>query len=148
MASRQLINLANAEPIHDVRSVKPHARSVQELVEATLVLFSTEPKEKCADRHRLVLWQTPDRQSVDFHTETASPAIARRSSDTAKLRRLETGHRAGTGCEALLLEPGALQHGEEEIRQRVVVRAIEGQVLTVAEAASGEQHRHVAIIVA
>ena len=45
------------------------------------------------------------------------------------------------------LEAETLEHGDIEIRQRIVVFAVEGQVLPVPEAAAGQKNGQVAVVV-
>ena len=42
-----------------------------------------------------------------------------------------------------VFDPHALEHGNEQVRKRVVLIAVEGEVAGVPEAAAREQHRHV-----
>ena len=42
--------------------------------------------------------------------------------------------------------PKTLQFADEQIWQRVVALSIERQMLTVPKTATGEQHRHVAVV--
>ena len=45
-------------------------------------------------------------------------------------------------------DPKSLQHGDIEIREWIVVVAVEGEVLAVSEAAAGEDDWQVAVVVA
>ena len=57
----------------------------------------------------------------------------------ASSRDFQTAHGAGGGGEAVGFDAELLEHGDVEVRQRVVVLGIEGEVLAVPEAAAGEE---------
>src|SRR5215204_3133498 len=60
-----------------------------------------------------------------------------------RLGHFQASHGAGGGREAVSLQPHALEHGNEKIGQGVIMLRIEGEMLAVLEAASGEDRRHV-----
>ena len=47
------------------------------------------------------------------------------------------------GPKPRLLDPHPLEHRDEQVRQRIIAAAVEGQVLAVPEAAAGEERRQV-----
>ena len=80
--------------------------------------------------------------------QTVFKALAGLSCREGHLARyFKTCHRPSARCEAFDLEPEPLEHGDIEIRQRIILGPIEGQVLTVAEAAAGQQDRQVTVVV-
>jgi hypothetical protein len=62
--------------------------------------------------------------------------------------KIQPGQRAGAGAEGVCLEPDALKHEDEKVRQWRVVVPIEGEVLAVFEAAADQQDRQIARLVA
>ena len=50
----------------------------------------------------------------------------------------QSAHGAGGGGEAVGFDAELLEHGDVEVRQRVVALGVEGEVLAVPEAAAGE----------
>src|SRR3954447_11997551 len=58
----------------------------------------------------------------------------------AELSQFQPAHGAGAGAELACFDAHAVQHRDEEIRQRVVALAIEYQVLAVFEAAASQDH--------
>ena len=60
----------------------------------------------------------------------------------------EAGHRACACCKSILFEAGLLKDGHVEIREWVILLPVEREMLTVLEAASSKQNRHVAVVVA
>ena len=61
--------------------------------------------------------------------------------------RLHARHRPRAARELVRLDAHALQHGDEEIRQRLVVLLVEGEMLAVLEAAAGEDEREIRRVV-
>ncbi len=55
----------------------------------------------------------------------------------------QAGKRSGAGAELFGFDAHALEHGDEEVRERRRVVLIERQVLAVTEAASGQEDGHV-----
>ncbi len=73
------------------------------------------------------------------------PTVARRPRCSYHLQPL---HRARAAAEGVNLQPQTLEHRDEEVRQRVVVVQVEGQMLAVLKAAAGQNDRHVSVVVA
>ena len=53
------------------------------------------------------------------------------------------GQRTGAGAKRFLLDPHLPQHADVKIRQRVVIRWIEGDMAGVLVATASEEHRQV-----
>ena len=53
-------------------------------------------------------------------------------------RDIQAAHGSGGGGEAVGFDAELLEHGDVEVRQRVVALGVEGEVLAVPEAAAGE----------
>src|SRR5262249_39908881 len=62
-----------------------------------------------------------------------------------KSRHLQPAEGAAAGGELVRLDAQALEHGDEQVRQRVVLLLVEGEVLAVAEAAAREQDGEVVV---
>jgi hypothetical protein len=58
-------------------------------------------------------------------------------------RDFQPAHGAGGGGEAIGFDAELLEHGDVEVRQRIVALGVEGGVLAVPEAAAGEEDRQV-----
>ncbi len=54
--------------------------------------------------------------------------------------QFQSVHRASAGTELISLDAKPLEHRYEQLRERVVVLRVEGEVLAVPEAAAGEEH--------
>jgi hypothetical protein len=60
---------------------------------------------------------------------------------------LKSSKRSGTRCELVNFQPELLQHCYVQIRQRVVVFGVKGQMLAVFETAARENDWQIAIVV-
>src|SRR5690242_6139953 len=78
---------------------------------------------------------------------TATRRYPKSYSAAGNLGRLESAHGSGAGTESIALDSGLLENRNEQIAERVIVRAIEGEVPAVAEPAAREKHRHVVRVV-
>src|SRR4051812_10868500 len=59
------------------------------------------------------------------------------------LHHLEPPHRSSSRRELLSLQTHPLQHGEEQVGQRVIVFRVESEMLAVLEPSPGEQRRQI-----
>jgi len=57
--------------------------------------------------------------------------------------QVQAAHGAGGRGEFVRLEPHTMEHGNEQIRQWIIVTGIEGEMLSVFETAAGEQDGHI-----
>ncbi len=65
--------------------------------------------------------------------------IDEKNTQSAALR-LQSPHCAGGGCELIGLHAEPLEHGNKEIRERIVLLLIKPEMLAVTEAAPGKEH--------
>src|SRR5207302_9274730 len=96
--------------------------------------------EKAANEQRNAVNDMRDRSSDRYACNYGLSDWQRRQSRGRGLRsrHLQPAHGAGGGGESVGLQPHALQHRDEEVRQRIVVGGIECEMLAVLEPAAGE----------
>src|SRR5262245_53271144 len=86
--------------------------------------------------------------SLQARTRTTPGTRFVGSSSAKRSNEFEPCHRSCARGKAVLFQTAALQDGNVEIRQRIVILAIEAQMLPVAKPAAGEKHGHVSVVVA
>ena len=64
-----------------------------------------------------------------------------------KLRHFQAGEASAAAGEGVRLNPHALHHAHEQIAERSVVVALEGEMLAMLESPAGEQNGQVGIVV-
>ena len=72
---------------------------------------------------------------------TAVPVPSRKTGLAGGSGHFQPAHGAGGGGEAVGFDAQLLEHGDVEVRQRVVAPGVEGEVLAVLEAAACEAMR-------
>src|SRR4051794_98051 len=78
------------------------------------------------------------------HTPSAVPDGTRSVPATfGNLHHLQPTHGSPAGGKLVRLDSQALEHGDEEVGERVIVLLVEGEVLAVPEAAAGQEHGQV-----